>query len=103
MCNKPDKYEKFLTGDMTIRRFCSEIGFDDIAYSLGNELFAIQDAHSNMVRREAKRMVLNIVRAFQEGKIGKGKRITDAQLAEWLGLTRKELRALDNLRSAPPP
>jgi hypothetical protein len=31
MKKQPDIFEKLLTGRMTVRRFCSEIGFSDLA------------------------------------------------------------------------
>ena len=103
MSRRPDKYERFMTGYMTARRLCQEIGFKDMANPLANVFCCLQSVHQDIVYREAKKLTLNVIRSYQEGKIGKGKTITDAQVASVLGLSRKKVRVLDNLRSTPPP
>jgi len=102
MTNKPDKFEKYLTGSMTTRRLCQLIGFDDFVKDLVQVLFGLLKAHDKIVARETKKLTLDILRAYQQGKFGKGKGITEAQISGLLGLSRKEVKALDNLRMASP-
>ncbi len=100
MTKQPDKFEQFLVGGVTTRRFCELIGLDDFLKDLVNMLFGLRSAHDQIVARETKKLTLDLIRAYQQGRIGKGKRITDEQIAELLGLGRKEIMALDNLRIA---
>lgn len=87
---------------MTGRRLCQVSGFEEVANDLLDVFFGLQNAHCEIVRREAKKLTPGISRSSQEGKIGKGKTISNAQIAPHLGLSRKELPVLDNLRGPPP-
>jgi len=98
----PDKYERFLTGHMTARRLCAEIGFHDLANQLVDVFWGLQNAHDKPVNLEAKALTLGVIRAYQQGKMGKGN-ITEAGLADLLGLSRQEIKELDNLRMAAAP
>ena len=69
----PDKYEKFLTGHMSARRLCQVVGFEDCANQLVAVLFGLQNAHDDMVNREAARLLWGVVRALRAGKVTRNK------------------------------
>ena len=68
-----------------------------MANQLMDVFWGLQNAHDNIVRLEAKALTLGVIRAYQQGEVGKGE-ITEAGLADLLGLSRPEIKELDNLR-----
>ena len=68
-----NRFERFLAGSMTVRRFCHEVGMDDVANDLVPVFWQLQDAHDRVVHREARKLVLGIIRAFRSGRLQSGK------------------------------
>ena len=97
-CFKP--FEHYLMGKSTIRCFAKQHFPQDLINDIVPILSSIQDAHQQLVQRQAKNYVLAIVRAFKQGKIGPGK-ITKTALAALLDTTPTNIDTIEQLFTPP--
>lgn len=94
--NDQAKYQKFLTGRMSARRLCHKCGLDDLANVLVPVLWGLQNGHDNIVHREARNLVLDVLRALRAGNIQAGA-AAKAQVVELLGLDPSDLDRLEEI------
>jgi hypothetical protein len=92
-------FERFLTGHMSARCLCQRCALGDLTNALVPVLFDLQIAHDSNVQREAKALVLAIIKPSHAGRIRVGKPL-NAQVAELLGVGVAEL---DGLEGRPEP
>jgi hypothetical protein len=66
-------FERFLTGHMSARCLCQRCALGDLTNALVPVLFDLQIAHDSNVQREAKALVLAIIKPSHAGRIRVGK------------------------------
>lgn len=89
-----DKYARFLTGYTTARWLAQSEGLDDLANELVPVLHSVQNAHDQILNREAQLMVLKLLHWLRAGKL-RGGTLKPSQLAELFGISLAALRKLE--------
>jgi hypothetical protein len=92
-------FERFLTRHMTARCLCQRCALDDLANELIPVFFELQIAHNSIGPREARALVLAIIKPIHAGRIQADEPLK-AQVAELLGVSVAER---DGLEGRPEP
>jgi hypothetical protein len=88
-----DKFERFLSGYITARFLCQACSLQGLANELLPILYRLQTAHDRIVNREARGLVLGIIRAVRQGRLRRST-LSAAQLKDLLQLEAADLNEL---------
>lgn len=92
--SRDNKYARFLTMHATARWLAQSEGLDALADDPVPLLFALQNAHEQIVQRESRTMVLRLLDWIRAGKLREGV-IQPKRLAELFDVSVKDLQELE--------